>query len=64
MSLERTPVSRLVGVLLWIFLRPRPDIALAVARIARLASSDESHTRICIHHAAQYLRWTLRFALF
>ena len=58
------PVLRLVGVLLWLSLRTRPDSAWAVARITRLASSDESRARVCIRHVAQYLRWTLHFALF
>ena len=62
--LEHTPILRLAGMLLWISLRTRPDIAWTVARITRLASSDESHARICIRHVAQYLRWTLHFTLF
>ena len=37
--LEHTPVLCLVGVLLWASLRTRPDMAWAVARIIRLASS-------------------------
>ena len=37
---EHAPVLRLVGVLLWVSLRIRPDIAWA--RITRLASSDEA----------------------
>ena len=55
---------RLVGVLLWVSLRTRPDISWAVARITRLASSDESRARVCVKHVAQYLKWTLHFALF
>ena len=43
--------------------RTRPDIAWA-ARITRLARSDEARARVCIRHVAQYLRWTLHFALF
>ena len=46
--LEHAPVLRLVGVLLWVSLRTRPDIAWAVARITRLASSDEARARVCI----------------
>ena len=61
--LERAPVLRLVGVLLWVSLRTRPDIAWAVARITRLASSDEARARVCIRHVTQYLRRTLHFAL-
>ena len=45
-------------------LRTRPDIAWAVARITRLASSDEGPARVCIRHVAQHLRWTFRFAFF
>ena len=45
-------------------LRTRPDISWAVARITRLASSDESRARVCVKHVAQYLKWTLHFALF
>ena len=62
--LEHTPILRLVGVLLWVSLRTRPDISWAVAKITRLASSDESRARICVKHVAQYLKWTLHFALF
>ena len=62
--LDHTPVLRLVGVLLWVSLRTRPDISWAVARITRLATSDEARARVCIRHVAQYLRWTLHFALF
>ena len=62
--LEHTPILRLVGVLLWVSLRIRPDISWAVARITRLASSDESRARVCVKHVAQYLKWTLHFALF
>ena len=64
--LEHTPVLRLVGALLWVSLRTCPDISWAVARIARPAASDEARARVCItiRHVAQYLRWTLRFALF
>ena len=62
--LEHTPVLRLVGVLLWVCLRTCPDQAWAAARIARLTSSDEARAHACIRHAAQYLRWTLHFALF
>ena len=36
----------------------------AVAKITRLASSDESRACVCVKHAAQYLKWTLHFALF
>ena len=32
--------------------------------ITRLASSGEARTRVCIRHVAQYLRWTLHFAVF
>ena len=53
--LEHTPILRLVGVLLWVSLRTRPDISWAVARITRLASSDESRARVCVKHVAQYL---------
>ena len=35
--LEHTPILRLVGVLLWVSLRTRPDISWAVAKITRLA---------------------------
>ena len=62
--LEHTPVLRLVGVLFWVSLRARPDIAWVVARITRLASSDEARARVCIRHVTQNLRWTLHFALF
>ena len=62
--LEHTPILRLVGVLLWVSLRTRPDISWAVARITRLASSDEPRARVCVKHVAQYLKWTLHFALF
>ena len=62
--LEHTPILRLVGVLLWVSLRTRPDISWAVARITRLASSDEPKARVCVKHVAQYLKWTLHFALF
>ena len=62
--LEHTPILRLVGVLLWVSLRTRPDISWAVARITRLASSDKSRARVCVKHVAQYLKWTLHFALF
>ena len=62
--LEHTPVLRLVGVLLWVSLRTRSDIAWAVARNTRLASSDEARAHVCIRHVAQYLRWTLHFDLF
>ena len=62
--LEHTPILRLVGVLLWVSLRTRPDISWAVARITRIASSDESRARVCVKHVAQYLKWTLHFALF
>ena len=62
--LDHTPVSRLVGVLLWVSLRTRPDSSWAVARTTRLAASDEARARVCIRHVAQYLRWTLNFALF
>ena len=62
--LEHTPILRLVGVLLWVSLRTRPDISWAVAKITRLASSDESRARVCVKHVAQYLKWTLHFALF
>ena len=62
--LEHTPILRLVGVLLWVSLRTRPDISWAAARITRLASSDESRARVCVKHVAQYLKWTLHFALF
>ena len=62
--LEHTPILRLVGVLLWVSLRTRPDISWAVARITRLASSDESRARVCVKHVAQYLKWTLHFAFF
>ena len=51
--LEHTPI-----------LRTRPDISWAVARITRLASSDESRARVCVKHVAQYLKWTLHYALF
>ena len=61
--LEHSPVLRLVGVL-WVSLRTRPDVAWAAARITRLASSEEACARVCIRHVAQYLRWTLHFALF
>ena len=37
-------------------LSPRPSHVLR--------SSDESRARVCIRHVAQYLRWTLHFALF
>ena len=57
--LDHTPVLRLVGVLLWVPLRTRPDISWAVAKITRLATSDEARARVCIRHVAQYLRWTL-----
>ena len=60
--LEHAPVLRLVGVLLWVSLRTRPDISWAVARITRLATS-EARAPVCIRHVAQYLRWTLHFAL-
>ena len=64
--LDHTPVLRLVGVLLWVSLRTRPDISWAVARITRLATSDEARARVCvcIRHVTQCLRWTLHFALF
>ena len=62
--LEHTPILRLVGVLLWVSLHTRPDISWAVAKITRLASSDESRARVCVKHVAQYLKWTLHFALF
>ena len=62
--LEHAPVLRLVGVLLRVSLRTRPDIAWAAARITRLASSDETRARVCIRNVVQYLRWTLHFALF
>ena len=52
--LENTPVLRLVGVLLWVSLRTCPNIAWAVARITRLASSDEARAHVCIRHVAQY----------
>ena len=52
--LEYTPALRLAGVLLWVSLRTRPDIAWAVARITRLASSDEASAQVCIRHVAQY----------
>ena len=62
--LEHTPILRLVGVLLWVSLRTRPDISWAVAKITRLASSDETSARVCVKHVAQYLKWTLHFVLF
>ena len=62
--LDHTPVLRLAGVLLWVSLRTRPGISWALARITRLATSDEARARVCIRHVAQYLRWTLHFALF
>ena len=62
--LEHTPVLWLVGVLLWVSLRTRPDISWAVAMITGLASSDEARARVCIRHVAQSLRWTLHFVLF
>ena len=48
---EHTPVLRFVG-----------GIALGI-RITRLATSDEARARVCVRHVAQYLRWTLHFAL-
>ena len=36
-SLDHTPALRLVGVLLWVSLRTRPDVSWAVARTTRLA---------------------------
>ena len=62
--LDHIPVLRLGGDLLWASLRTRPDIAWAVARITRLATSDEARARVCFRRVAQYLRWTLQFALF
>ena len=59
--LDHTPVLRLVGVLLWVSLRMRPDISWAVARITRPATSDEARARVYIRRVAQYLRWTLHF---
>ena len=61
--LEHTPILRLVSVLLWVSLRTRPDISWAVAKITRLASSDESRARVCVKHVAQYLKWTLHFVV-
>ena len=46
--LERAPALRLVGVLLWVSLRTRPDIAWAMARITRLASSYKARARVCV----------------
>ena len=51
-------------MLLWVSLRTRPDISWAVARITRLATSDEARARLCIRRVAQSLRWTLHLALF
>ena len=46
--LEHTSVLRLVGTLRWASMRTRPDIAWAVARITRLAISDEARARVCV----------------
>ena len=45
-------------------MKSNTDISWAVARITRLASSDEPRARVCVKHVAQYLKWTLHFALF
>ena len=48
--LDHTPVLRLVGVLLWVSLRTRPDISWAAARITRLATSlnQMKLVRVCV----------------
>ena len=45
--LEHTPGLRFVGVLLWVSLRTRPDIAWAVARITRQSSCSCMYSTCC-----------------
>ncbi len=53
----------MVGSLLWLSLRTRPDIAWAVSRIATMASDQPEEARVRIKQVLQYLRWTLDFCL-
>ncbi len=53
----------MVGSLLWLSLRTRPDIAWAVSRIASMASDQPEEARVRIKQVLQHLRWTLDFSL-
>ncbi len=53
----------MVGSLLWLSLRTRPDIAWSVSRIASLAANQPEEARIRIKQVLQYLRWTIDYCL-
>ena len=60
---EEATLPSLVGSLLWLSLRTRPDIAWAVSRIASLATEHPLEAWRRVKHVLQYLRWTLDFGM-
>eukprot|EP00971_Amphidinium_carterae_P080212 1587365-Amphidinium_carterae.1 len=55
--------ASILGSLLWLSLKTRPDISWAVSRLASLASKEPEETRRRLKQLMSYLRWTLDFAL-
>ena len=53
----------IVGCLIWIALRTRPDIAWATSRATSLITHDPDTCFILVKHICQYLHYTLGYAL-
>ena len=61
--LETAKLSSVLGRLLWVALRSRPDVAWTVNRAASQAAKEPALARTRIRHALQYLYHTLDYTL-
>eukprot|EP00971_Amphidinium_carterae_P333691 6468545-Amphidinium_carterae.1 len=61
--IDDAALASILGSLLWLSLRTRPDISWAVSRLDSLASTEPDETRRRLKQLMSYLRWTLDFAL-
>eukprot|EP00971_Amphidinium_carterae_P338248 6475491-Amphidinium_carterae.2 len=61
--IDDAALASILGSLLWLSLRTRPDISWAVSRLASLAATEPDETRSRLKQLMSYLRWTLDFAM-
>eukprot|EP00971_Amphidinium_carterae_P061383 1215461-Amphidinium_carterae.2 len=62
-SIHAKSLPLIIGSILWVSIRTRPDISWAVARASSLATTDPNEAMIRVKHPLQYLRSTFSLAL-